>query len=213
MKFMRFFKRLIRFPSSKKSIWKQCLNSREEDVVRSATKLHLGCGANILDGWLNVDLVKTYSFPPEMQEIIPSIFIMDATKTFPFPDNKFEYVYCEDFLEHFEQKDGLSIFAECFRVLKPGGVWRLSTPNLDWILEHLDFRTREKIDFGHWNWGHKLIYSEIYARSCLEAVGFSVKKCKFRESEHDVFVDIDSREDQEYLNLILEATKPLGNNI
>ena len=183
-------------------------NKRGRKSIKQATKLHLGCGANIMDGWLNSDLVLTDSVPQELWERIPSIFIMDATETFPFPDNKFEFIYCEDFLEHFDQKDGLSIFAECFRVLKPNGVWRLSTPNFDWILSHLDFSTHESIDFGHWNWGHKLIYSEKYALSCLEAVGFSVRKCKYAESEHKVLKEIDSRADQKYLNLIMEATKP-----
>jgi len=129
-------------------------------AMQGETRLHLGCGANILEGWLNADLVSTDSVPPEALEKIGSIFIMDATQQFPFADHSFEYIYCEDFVEHFGQKEGLSIFAECFRVLRPGGVWRFSTPCFDCILPTLNLNSgRSAIEFGHWQWGHKLIYT------------------------------------------------------
>jgi len=185
------------------------LNTHTNPDLGRYSKLHLGCGANIIDGWLNADLIETDSVPPEAKKHLASIFIMDATKTFPFPDGPFSHIYCEDFLEHFDQKDGLSITAECFRVLKPGGVWRISTPSFDKILPRLDLTARERINLGHWNWGHKLLYTETYAATILRAAGFTpVTPCAYGASEECAFQGIDTREEQSDLNLILEATKP-----
>ena len=43
-------------------------------------------------------------------------------------------IYAEHFLEHLALDDGLAFLAECRRVLRPDGILRLSTPNLDWVL-------------------------------------------------------------------------------
>ena len=47
--------------------------------------------------------------------------------TFPFADASFDVVVCKWVVEHLECPD--LDFAECFRVLKPGGVVALLTPN------------------------------------------------------------------------------------
>jgi len=209
MNFRRLIKTLAGSAPSMASLRARSLNSHGEDAVREATRLHLGCGSTIMDGWLNADLIATDSVPPGAWRSIRSIYVMDATDAFPFPDDKFEYIYCEDFLEHFDQKDGLSICAECFRVLRAGGIWRFSTPGFDQILPGLNLSDRQNINFGHWNWGHKLLYTKGYALSVLRAVGFDpVIECRFRESDHDELRNVDTREDQKDLNLILEATKP-----
>ena len=56
----------------------------------SVKKLHIGCGSNILDGWLNSDY-----YPP-----LASVLHLDATKRFPFEDNTFDYVFSEHVIEH-----------------------------------------------------------------------------------------------------------------
>lgn len=184
------------------------LNMLDQERVKNASRLHLGCGATIMDGWLNADLVRTDSVPPETWKNLNDIFIMDATEEFPFRDEQMEFIYCEDFIEHFEQKDGLSICAECYRVLKPGGVWRISTPSFTEILQTQPPRSRATIDFGHWGWGHKLLYTQEYMLFVLKECGFSkLQLCAFGESDHTVLKGIDTRVDQKDLNLIVDAVK------
>lgn len=89
----------------------RALNAGDPDAARSATKLHLGCGAHILPGWLNADLIFSGSAPPETWRRIGNIFIMDATESFPFDDNRMRFVFCEDFIEHFSLQD-LNIIVE-----------------------------------------------------------------------------------------------------
>jgi predicted SAM-dependent methyltransferase len=83
-------------------------------------KLHLGCGHCVLDGWLNVDI-----FPEH-----PGVVYLDATSPFPIAEASFDYIFSEHVIQHFPFRSALVMLKECHRILKPGGVLRLSTPNL-----------------------------------------------------------------------------------
>ena len=186
----------------------RALNARDPDAARSSTKLHLGCGAHILPGWLNADLLTTGSAPPGTWNRVEDIFIMDAAESFPFDDGRMRFVFCEDFIEHFSQLDGLGIIAECHRILAPGGVFRISTPGFDAILRRMQPRSRAGIEPGHWAWGHKLLYTEEYLSFVLGECGFGkIVRCRFGQSGHRELQRIDAREEQQDLNIIVEATK------
>jgi SAM-dependent methyltransferase len=45
----------------------------------------------------------------------------------PFPDSEFDLVFSDNVMEHLENPE--SVFAEVFRVLKPGGIFMAKTPN------------------------------------------------------------------------------------
>lgn len=53
---------------------------------------------------------------------------VDMTKTFPFPDASFDYVISIEGIEHIENH--LSFIREVKRVLKPGGRFIVTTPNI-----------------------------------------------------------------------------------
>ncbi len=83
-------------------------------------KLHLGCGHCVLDGWLNADIYPAHA----------DVLYLDATAPFPIADASFDYIYSEHVIQHFPFRSALVMLRECHRILKPGGVLRLSTPNL-----------------------------------------------------------------------------------
>lgn len=83
-------------------------------------KIHLCCGNNLIKGWENFDL-----------EPITGAKHINLLETFPFKDNSVDYIILEHALEHFDEVDGFSILRELNRVLKPGGVCRISTPSLN----------------------------------------------------------------------------------
>jgi Glycosyl transferase family 2/Methyltransferase domain len=87
-------------------------------------KLHLGCGPdNRLNGWTNTDA------HPMSEDVIK----LDFTLPFAFPDNVCDAIFCEHSIEHVDVDDVERMFAEVYRVLKPGGVLRVVTPSLDKI--------------------------------------------------------------------------------
>ena len=111
--------------------------------------LHLGCGARNFSDWLNVDLFqsfKAYLFSD------PKIIPMDLRKKLPLPSDSFDFIYSEHVHEHLSYEDGLNLLRECNRVLKPGGVLRISVPNLDLfinlIVNPLEISDDDKVFFN-----------------------------------------------------------------
>lgn len=51
----------------------------------------------------------------------------------PFGANSFDAIFCEEAIEHIPLAKGENLLGECLRILKPGGVLRISTPNLDFF--------------------------------------------------------------------------------
>lgn len=106
-------------------------------------KLNLGCGAQVVDGWVNVDyaLGARFSQVPLFrgvnrrlglfhQDWDDRIFIHDLTKPFPWDDCCADVVYSSHILEHFSKADGLTFLGECHRVLRQDGVIRIVVPDL-----------------------------------------------------------------------------------
>ena len=50
-----------------------------------------------------------------------------------FPDNFFDCVFSADFFEHISLEEKEKVISEVFRVLKPGGIFTIKTPNLTYL--------------------------------------------------------------------------------
>ncbi len=86
-------------------------------------KLHLGCGGNLLDGWLNSDLAPRSAH----------IMRLDAGRRFPFADGTFAYVYGEHMIGSLPFHRVPAMLGECLRVLAPGGKVRITTLDLAFV--------------------------------------------------------------------------------
>jgi predicted SAM-dependent methyltransferase len=86
----------------------------------SVRMLNLGCGPHRFPGWLGAD-----AFKPEAD------IYMNATSRFPFPDNSFDVIYSEHVIEHIHTDKIPFFLSEARRVLKPGGLFRVTTPDLE----------------------------------------------------------------------------------
>src|ERR1700761_2617137 len=84
-------------------------------------KLEIGAGGAGKPGWLSADLHPRPSADGNYS------IVMDATQPFPLPDAAFDFIYSEHMIEHIPYADGRRMVRECFRVLKPEGVLRIST--------------------------------------------------------------------------------------
>jgi predicted SAM-dependent methyltransferase len=154
--------------------------------AHSVRKLQIGTSNTPLPGWLNTDFFLEN----------PSVVFLDATRRFPFDDHVFDYVTCEHMIEHIDYASGQAMLRECFRVLKPGGKIRLSTPDLRMITglcaeQHTDLQ-RKYIDFiigrvmpevktdqavfvvnnAFRAWGHQFLYDPATLGHLLTSEGF-----------------------------------------
>jgi predicted SAM-dependent methyltransferase len=148
-------------------------------------KLQIGCGPNILADWLNTDVIPSNN-----------VVFVDASKQLPFKDRCFNYVFCEHLIEHLDYGKGTNLIRECLRVLVPGGKLRISTPDLNFLInlynqDKSDLQKRYikwSIDtfsnhIGIYNevivingffryWGHQFIYNFELLKHILISQGF-----------------------------------------
>ena len=80
-------------------------------------KIQFGSGKNILYDWENTDLPKT-----------------DVIKTLAYDNNSVDLIFHEHVIEHLDEVDGYNFMGECYRILKPGGIMRVSCPCIDGLI-------------------------------------------------------------------------------
>jgi len=171
-------------------------------------KIHYACGFQMLDGWLNVDAELLFKTQPGYK-----CETVNLVGPHPFPDDWFEYGFCEDFLEHLNQGDSLIFLAETYRTLKTGGVLRLSFPGLEGVLKkHYRGRAYETYRKGrtdaYISWDHVHFYSREELTLVCGHIGFKdIRFVGYGESTHAALKGLDHREEQKDLNIYVELTK------
>ena len=140
--------------------------------LKMATKLHIGSGPSPIAGWVNIDILP-----------YPGVdHIMDVRHGLPF--DSVAFIFAEHFLEHLSLGDGLLFLRECRRALRPDGVLRLSTPNLDWVwLTHYKdpagMSDQQRLlgclemNRAFHGWGHRFLYNSGTLSRALKAAGFA----------------------------------------
>ncbi|HYP54081.1 MAG TPA: methyltransferase domain-containing protein [Pyrinomonadaceae bacterium] len=88
-------------------------------LPRKDLRLNIGCGPNSLAGWVNIDVARG-----------PGIDVVwDLRHGLPFPEESCAVVFGEHVIEHMPKAAAEGLAREALRVLQPGGVLRLSTPD------------------------------------------------------------------------------------
>lgn len=86
------------------------------------TKINFGCGfEGKLPGWINVDLS-----PRGAPDVIANL-----ARDLPFASACADFIHSEDFLPELNLAQARQFLRECRRILKPNGVMRLLTPDLE----------------------------------------------------------------------------------
>lgn len=95
-------------------------------------RLHLGCGGELKDGWINLDL-NLHGTVPQLPPVASpqTRFILYDLRSgrLPLDDECCELVYSSHFFEHLEYDDGVRLMQDCHRVLQAGGTFRAALPD------------------------------------------------------------------------------------
>lgn len=86
-------------------------------MTLTSSKLNLGCGNDIRNGWINLDVAA-----------LPGVDVVHDLNALPLPfaDNRFDTILCNDILEHVEL---VPLLRECHRILAPGGRIQIEVPH------------------------------------------------------------------------------------
>ena len=103
----------------------------------------------------------------------------------PFDDNSINFIYSEHFFEHLFLDEALSLFRECYRILKPFGVIRTCVPDADLrtytLPEPIGFPDI-KLPFSHPS-KHKTRWSVYSLPEILRIAGFEASPLHFCTKE------------------------------
>lgn len=99
-------------------------------------KLHLGCGKNLKEGYINIDAFVE-------SEGIENYDIFDL----PYEDGTVDEILTEHMIEHIKFADEEKFWRESYRVLKKGGKLVCETPDLEWLCEAFIRNKDEFTDF------------------------------------------------------------------
>lgn len=180
--------------------------------TKDAMNLHIGCGEVYFDGWVNIDKDSEKADKKH-----------DARKRLPYKDNSVDFIYNEHFIEHITVEEAVKILIDFYRVLKPEGVLRIATPDLDYLIEkyispswkNQDWietyscqwiQTRaEMLNVCFREWGHQYSYNAEELERRLKQAGFEkIYRQKLNESKYTELANRETREDSK---LIVEAVK------
>ncbi|MEA3009025.1 MAG: hypothetical protein QOJ91_717 [Sphingomonadales bacterium] len=179
---------------------------RTPGLLKGYDRLHLGSGGRLLEGWANVDINGLGNI------------VWDLTKPLPLPPGQVRFVYTEHFIEHISLADAGRLFGHARRVMAPGSVIRVSTPDLKAIVTDYQSGRLVRMDHAQWYpatpcqmlnesmhlWGHTFVYDESELLRLLGECGFTdIRRVGWGESEFPELRGLESRPD--FDDLIVEA--------
>lgn len=176
-------------------------------------KLHLGCGYKLLVGFTNIDIR-----PETNCDIVDDIAVLNN-----IPNESAELIYACHVLEHFERAQYKDVLKRWTDVLKPGGVLRVSVPDLMKVSEmHSSGKYPLKKLLGFLYGGqtyaenfHYVGFDFNMLKEDLEELGYTdVKLWDWKEVDHGGVDDFSQaylphmdKENGELMSLNIQATK------
>lgn len=229
---------------SSSDAWPRCPNGVDQGLY-----VQYGCGNCAPIGWLNFDAsarLRLERIPWIRAAIGRSVGLLfplnvcfgDIVRGLPVPEGSASGVYCSHVLEHLAHEDLPLALRNTHRVLRPGGIFRLVVPDLQWRAAryvtsvangnpfaadefigsaNLGKRARPKdiISFAREYFGrsaHLWMYDFPCLKGKLEETGFSaIRRCEFGDATDKMFDLVEERGrffDHGERELAIEAMRP-----
>lgn len=150
---------------------------------RMTALLNIGAQKNHPEGWFNVDKYPTFGTA-----------YLDARRMRQLQTGSFSAVLCEHMIEHVPKPTGLCICKEIHRILKPGGVARFVTPDIQRMcaivagpsekerryvelirayLRRPELSHTDAVNIMFRNYGHEYVYGREELQLLLLEAGFT----------------------------------------
>jgi predicted SAM-dependent methyltransferase len=158
-----------------------------------ATKLHLGCGKKYIPGYINIDCDEN-----------PSCDYNENIKNLWHPENTVDVIYCCHAFEYFDRIEAIEVLKNWHKVLRKGGILRLSVPDFEGIVKvyqkygNLEHQGILGPLFGRWEIEaqkertflfHKTVYDFNSLKNMLESVGFTNVRRYDRDKTEHAYID------------------------
>lgn len=153
------------------------------DASRYPDKLNLGCGWDLREGYLNVDLHDFHK--PEL--------VADVTKLEMLPSDYYSEVLAQDVLEHLPRQSTVEVLRGWSRLLKVSGLLHLRVPSVIDLAELLKLPENQSIArqellvqclFGTQAYTedcHYTTFTEPLLRHYLAEAGMEVEEWRLRD--------------------------------
>lgn len=207
--------------------------------------VQFGCGLSAPDGWLNFDASPRLRFErlPLVRKAMgaraffpAAVRYGDIIRGLPVSNGTVKGLYASHVLEHLHRTDLEIALSNAFRLMQPGGVFRLIVPDLAWrvddyvrtrgdseaadiLQDRLHFRRRASVQgllgrlraaFGLSM--HQWMYDEPLMSQLLASAGFvAIRRCHFGDSDDLAFAAVEDEGrfiDMGFEELALECRKP-----
>lgn len=164
-------------------------------------RLHWGCGPICPFGWVNSDVMA-----------LPGVDVpADIRKGLPLPSDYFDYIVSIHALPEIPYRDLDPALRELHRVLRPGGVLRLSLPDLDKAIQAYQTGDVDYFLIGDdeiqtlsgkmivqllWYGQSRSMFTYEFTEELLQRNGFqNIQRCAYQKtvSPFDPIIELDNR--------------------
>ena len=178
-------------------------------------KINLGSGHWKLKDWVNVDM-DLGSEPDVCANLATGL---------PFANGVARLMHTEDFIDQLDIEKAAEFLRECYRILSPGGVLRVLTPDMR-KLAHLYLNDPKRLqkmwkDFvgvdlfldtagevfnsGMRFAGHTFLYDEETFKALSKRCGFDARRVGFQQSEEPELRGLDLRSPGDAISLYFDC--------
>jgi len=178
-------------------------------------KINLGSGHWKLEDWVNVD-IDLESQPDVCANLAGGL---------PFASGAARLMHTEDFIDQLTLENAEAFLCECHRILSPGGVLRVLTPDMRRLAQlYLDDPEQlktlwkrfvgvpllldtagEVFNLGMRFAGHTFLYDEESFKALAARCGFDARRVEYRQSEVPELRGLDLRSPENAVSLYFDC--------
>lgn len=199
-------------------------------------KVNIGCALEVVPGWINIDYSLNALFARWPTPFLRLLYRLTRSRQhfnfdeyrrllkehefvhhnlsygLPLPDETVDYVFASHFFESLNAARAEHLVRDIYRAMKPGGVLRITGPDLDYIVSLYAAGDTERF-LRYFYLPHsnvfvmrKRLYNFELMKEMLEQAGFTnVERMSYRQGQ---VPDIDVLDNRPEESLYVEAVKP-----